>query len=129
MQPSVEIAVEIALADLPPSHPAFALAEQDLLADSRALPSILLEQRTVADEGQKGAVGGWLLKVLTPSSTNAVVELFKAWLSRDRRRSVTVSLMEPGQAVPTIIHVSGDQISLDVLTKALEAAAQHRGSH
>lgn len=41
--------------------------------------------------GTKGAVGSIVLSVLSASSVTAMIELFKAWLARDRTRSLKVS--------------------------------------
>jgi hypothetical protein len=59
-----------------------------------------------------------------PVEGNAIVQLFRLWLERDKRRSVEVTINRPGAAEPTVIQVTGEQVSLDVLTAALHAAVE-----
>lgn len=128
MQQPVELSFELSLIDHPAGHRAVVLAEQDLLAEARRLSGIAIERRDEAVPGDKGAVSRWFMKVLTPGQGNAIVQLFRLWLERDQRRFVEVTITKPGDQEPHVIRVTGEKISLEVLTKALDVASGGAGS-
>ncbi|MEU8739315.1 hypothetical protein ACFYPK_24315 [Streptomyces halstedii] len=69
--------------------------------------------------GYKGAVEATLLAVGSSGALTAAVACFKAWLARDRTRTLTVTWTDSTGAEQRF-HVTGDNIDLQTLTKALE---------
>lgn len=124
MEQPVGVSFQISVDDLPSLHSAVELAMADLLGMVGEVPGVAVEEESAAITGQKGVVAKWAAKALTPGGENAIVQLFRLWLQRDRRRSVEITIETPGAAEPTVLRVTGEQVSLDVLSEALQAAAK-----
>lgn len=76
--------------------------------------------------GKNCSFKGWetqLIAALTATGTiTGFVNVLKLWLSRDRRRSIKVTVHTAGEE--TIYDISGENISVDSLRDALKAAVQ-----
>jgi hypothetical protein len=120
-----EITVDADIRGIDRAHPAFQGSWGELLADLRATPGVHPQERDVAAEPTvKGK--GWeteLIVGLTGTGTiTGIVQAFKLWLGRDRRRSVTVTVHSGGQEAR--YEISGENISTDTLQTALGAAVE-----
>jgi hypothetical protein len=112
------VAVPI-LEGLQPSHPAHRAAMMELL-QSEPKPA------TETSDGAPGSKGVshdlvWQLAPTVPVTVGALVRAWRLWLQRDRRRSLHITVKESG-ATKTEFEVSGENISLESVEKAIEAA-------
>jgi hypothetical protein len=105
-------------------HPAVESALHELVADAQHAAGVKLSiVDREATPGHKGTLQEVALALTAPGAVAGVVQIFRLWLGRDRRRSIDVSINRPGQD-PVELHVSGDGISLDALQKAVDSAIQ-----
>ncbi|MER5358261.1 hypothetical protein [Streptomyces sp. NPDC002785] len=77
-------------------------------------------RRGAPEAGHKGAVEATLLALGSSGALTAAVACFKAWLARDKTRTLTVTWTDSTGAEQQL-HVTGDNIDLQALTKALES--------
>ncbi|MCB5905890.1 effector-associated constant component EACC1 [Streptomyces pinistramenti] len=78
-------------------------------------------RRGVPEPGQKGAVEATLLALGSSGALTAAVACFRAWLARDKTRTLTVTWTD-GTGAEQRLHVTGDNIdqaSFQALTAAL----------
>ncbi|MFF3275871.1 hypothetical protein ACFYWU_33770 [Streptomyces chrestomyceticus] len=78
-------------------------------------------RRGVPEPGQKGTVEATLLALGSSGALTAAVACFKAWLARDKTRTLTVTWTDDMGAEQRL-HVTGDNIdqaSFQALTQAL----------
>ncbi|MGW1406409.1 effector-associated constant component EACC1 [Streptomyces sp. NPDC002403] len=78
-------------------------------------------RRRVPEPGQKGAVEATLLALGSSGALTAAVACFRAWLARDKSRTLTVTWTD-GTGAEQRLHVTGDNIdqaSFQALTEAL----------
>jgi hypothetical protein len=112
-----EATVEMSLAGIGAGHSAAQGAAGELLADLKSAPELRIRQRDVPSDGSKGTATELVVSLGASGATASFVRIVKLWLTRDRRRRVTVSVQDvPGGRTVTI---EGDSISIDTLTKAL----------
>jgi hypothetical protein len=116
----VDASLTVHLGSLPADHEAVVTAVADLRADLQRAPQLRTRERHTGETGTKGAVVDLVVTLAGSSSLAAVAKIVQLWLSRDRRRSLTVSFQKNGKE--TRIIVEGDPISTDNLTDALSAA-------
>lgn len=103
-------------------HQAVLAAAADLRADLGRLPQLNTRECDTSEHGTKGAVAELVVTIASSSSLAALAKIIRLWLSRDRRRSLTVSFQKDGKE--TVVKVDGDPISTENLNRALSAAAQ-----
>ena len=72
-----------------------------------------------SDEGAKGGSLEVLVTLGTSGTIAGLVQIVKLWLSRDRRRSLKVSVRNTADGVN--IELEGEEISVAALTEALSA--------
>jgi hypothetical protein len=120
-----EINVDADIRGIDRAHPAFQRAWGELLADLRATPGLRAQERDLTAETATRAKG-WeteLIVGLTGTGTvTGLVQALKIWLSRDRRRSITVTVRSDGQEAS--YEIAGENISTGALQAALDVAVQ-----
>jgi hypothetical protein len=124
MPSQFELQVVPGMVGLSQSHPAANQSVEEFYADIRTLPGIAIKERD-EKEPQPGAKGVLQQVLLTPESASAawaIVKVIKLWLSRDRRRTLSVTVNQPGRD-PLTIEASGDSISVQALERAIHDAA------
>lgn len=122
----LEAVVDVHLPGVDPGHSAFQTARAELLDDLGATPSLRARERDVpASDGSKGTLIELVISVSASGGIASLVKIVRLWLSRDRRRSLKVTIQTTG--TQTTYEVSGDDISVETLHAALEAAARTKG--
>jgi hypothetical protein len=114
---AIDASIEVRLADIGPEHPAAQTARGELLADLGQMPHLRAREHETSDEGAKGGSLEVLVTLGTSGTIAGLVQIVKLWLSRDRRRSLKVSVRNTADGVN--IELEGEEISVAVLTEAL----------
>ncbi|WP_154685925.1 effector-associated constant component EACC1 [Streptomyces himastatinicus] len=117
-----EVGVEGRLAGLDADHEAVLDARAELINDLHGVAGAQVMDRGVPAEGVKGVAAELVVGLTSAGGVTALVQIVKAWLQRDRRRSVTVTITE--NETGKVVRVEGDSISNDVLTAALNGQVQ-----
>jgi hypothetical protein len=118
-----EVVIAGGIRDVDAGNSAAQRAWAEIRADLRSVPGLRIEERPVKTDGEPKK--GWetdLIVGLTSTGTiTGLVQVFKLWLGRDRRRhlKLTVSSTPDGGKV---IEVDADNASTDLVRNALEAA-------
>lgn len=108
------------LAALPNDHSALRLAESELRADLHDAGADVREMPvTVANT--KGWQTDLVLSLSGPAAIAGAVQVFRVWMSRDRRRTLTV-LRRERQDGSTEVTIRGDAVSDETLRVVLEQA-------
>lgn len=125
MSNSLELRLVPGVDGLDKSHHASGQAAEEFYTDMLCLPGVAITERDV--ETTVSATKGMLQQlVAAPESASAawaVVKLVKLWLSRDRRRTLTITVSRPGHE-PVTIQASGDSISVQALDSAIHDALE-----
>jgi hypothetical protein len=82
-------------------------------------------QRGRAVEGTKGTIDTIILALGSAGGFTATLECFRAWLSRDRSRSIDVRWDENG--AERFVTLTGDAIDVDSVREIAKAVAQRVG--
>lgn len=114
------------LSTLSPDDEPLQAATAELIADLRDVDDVrVTEEDRTASTGHKGQSTGhkgqWQDLVLAlggPSVVAGVVSVFRLWLSRDRRRSLTLVATRPGEE-PLRIEISGEHIAEETVRDAV----------
>jgi len=116
-----EVAIDVGIRGVDPAHSAVQEAWAEIRHDLRKVPGLHVEERGLRAEG---SFKGWeaeLIAGLTATGTiTGFVNVLKLWLSRDQRRSIKVTVRTVGEE--TVYDISGENISVDAVRSALEAA-------
>lgn len=123
MEQRTELTVRLEVAGIDPDHPLAEQAYEEFTEDAYSVAGLRVEERGTPVVGQKGVLTELALILAAPRSGSAVVNLLKLWLERDQRRSVEVTVTQPGQE-PFTVRASGEKISLGVLEGSLKTAVQ-----
>jgi Effector Associated Constant Component 1 len=123
---TVEASLEVGLTRVASDHPATQAAAADLWADLGSAQELRVRERHAADPGTKGAAVDIVVALGTSGSIGAFVKIIQLWLSRDRRRSLTVSVVRGAEE--TVIKVDGDPVSIDTLADALDSVVRLSGN-
>lgn len=73
---------------------------------------------TTPVEGKKGGIEEVILKILTGGLVDAAVEIFKAWLGRDKSRTLTMKIIRDGKE--EIFELSVNNISDEILIQTFK---------
>ncbi|MGH3869033.1 MAG: effector-associated constant component EACC1 [Pseudonocardiaceae bacterium] len=95
-----------------------------LLADDLREAAGSVSRRRIPEPGAKGAVGEVILALGSAGAVTAAVECFRAWLRRDKTRSLTVTWAD-GEGAARTTTVTGeniDQASFQALAEAIGEA-------
>jgi hypothetical protein len=123
MAGQVELRVVPSVEGLDKGHPALEAAVDEFYDDLRELSGVKIQERDAetAQSGSKGALQHLVLDPDGPAAAWATVKMAKLWLSRDRQRSLSVTIDGPGQE-PRTITASGDIVSTEALERAIRDA-------
>lgn len=123
MAERIKLQVAPSVEGLDKGHPALEAAIDEFNTDLRGLSGIKIEERDAeaARPGSKGALQHLILDPEGAAAAWAVVRMAKLYLSRDRRRSLTVTIDRPGHE-PQTITASGDSVSVEALERAIHDA-------
>jgi hypothetical protein len=110
------------LAGLTWDHPAMQAATVELLTDLRSQSNLRTRQQDkAAESGTKGATTEIIVSLATSGSLASLARILQVWLSRDRRRSLTVAVRETPDG--KVISVEGEKITADALAAAIKSVA------
>jgi hypothetical protein len=117
----LQIGIEPRMNGIKADHPAHEQSIEELLSELHGLPGVAITKR---DRTHHGSAGKGVLQeiFLIPGGTTAAlgavkiikVKIIKLWLSRDRRRSIDITISR-ADSEPLTIHASGDNLSLEAL--------------
>ena len=123
-----EVVINVHLPGVDPGHSASQAALGELLEDLRTIPSLLARERDLpAHGGVKGPLTEPVVSVSASGGIAALVKLARIWLSRDRKRSLRVTVQVAEHA--TTYEISGDGISVETLRDALDAAVRAQAAN
>jgi hypothetical protein len=118
-----EVVIGVHLLSVDPGHSAFQAALGELLGDIGTVPSLRPRERDLpADDGSKGSLTELVVSLSASGGVAALVRIMQLWLSRDRKRSLKVTVQTPQNT--TVYDISGDSVSVETLQDALEAAVR-----
>jgi hypothetical protein len=96
---------------------------QGLLADLKAQSVQAKRAAGESEPGKKGIDASQIIIALgSAGAITAAVEVFKAWLGRDKKRSIRIKNTKDE------LTITGDNISEQLLSKALDVGAGRQGS-
>lgn len=118
-----EVVIDASIREVDPAHTSVQGAWAELRQDLRQVSGLHVEERGLRREGP---FKGWeteVIAALTATGTiTGFVNVLKLWLGRDRRRSIKVTIRTVGKE--TVYDISGENISVDALRNALQAAVK-----
>lgn len=85
-------------------------ATGELIADLRDVIGLRVTEEDAPGTGHKGGLTDLVIALGGPSVVAGVVTVVRLWLSRDRRRSLTLRAARPGEE-PLWIEITGDNIA------------------
>jgi hypothetical protein len=114
-----EVTIDARIRGVDPTHTSIQGAWAELRRDLREVPGLHVRERDLPSEGP---FKGWqteIIAALTATGTiTGFVNILK--LGRDRRRSIKVTMRTGDEE--TVYCISGENISVDALRDALQAA-------
>src|SRR5262249_24086188 len=111
------------LANLSAAHPASLAAAEELLADLDSTPELRATGTEARVANSKGTLTDLVIVLSGPSTIAGVVRILRLWLSRDRRRSITLTRKLEGQPAMEI-RIEGEAISEQAVRHAIEQISQ-----
>jgi hypothetical protein len=118
-----EVVIGVHLLTVDPGHSAFQAALGELLEDISTVPSLRPRERDLpADGGSKGSLTELVVSLSASGGIAALVKIMQLWLSRDRKRSLKVTVQTTQNT--TTYDISGDSVSVETLRDALNAAVR-----
>lgn len=118
-----EVVMNVHLPNVDPGHSASQAALAEFLEDLGTVPLLRARQRDLPADGVfKGPLTELVVSVSTSGGVAALVRIMRIWLGRDRKRSLKVTVRTAENA--TIYEISGEEVSVETLRDALEAAVQ-----
>jgi hypothetical protein len=105
---------------LAPDHPLYEGAVEEFLEDARETPGLSPAVGSRSSVGTKGGLSDVFIQLGSSTAfTGGVVAMVRSWLKRDRHRSLTVTIIRGDEEIDRI-EVSGENVSLEALEKAIE---------
>jgi hypothetical protein len=118
-----EVTIDASIRGVDPAHTSIQKVWAELRRDLREVPGLRVEERGLRGEGPSKGWETEIIAALTATGTiTGFVNVLKLWLGRDRRRSIKVTMRTGGEE--TVYDISGENISVDTLRDALQAAVQ-----
>lgn len=118
-----EVVMNVHLPSVDPGHSAFQVALAELLEDLGMVPPLRARERDLpADDASKGPLTELVVSVSTSGGVAALVKIMRIWLGRDRKRSLRVTVQTAENQ--TTYEISGEDVSVETLRDALEAAVR-----
>jgi hypothetical protein len=112
----LELKVALAVRDLPADHSAVRSAGAEFDQTARDIPELAgkFKQELKTEPGTKGPGSELLVSLADPAAVAGFARLVTLWLSRDERRSLTLT-------VPTgTLRLTGGKLSPDDVRRAVE---------
>ena len=126
MVKAAEVGVQCGIAGLDAGHPAVLGALGELFADLRSVPELKAAEHDAVQQEGKGALAELIVSVSSAGSIATFARILRLWMERDRHRSLTVSITE--QESGRVVKIEGENISIDSLAEALNAAGRIAGA-
>lgn len=117
-----QLALQVELDGIRSDHPAAEGAYAELLQDLHSVRSIQAEERAVPVAGSKGVATDVIIGLGSSGAIVSLVNVFRLWLQRDRRRSLRIVRGEGANR--EVISIEGDNVSVDLIQKALDSTVQ-----
>lgn len=117
--PRVDFTIEPSTTEYDPSDDRWLSQVSNLYTDLENHVGTLRHEVTPV-AGQRGGVEGIILALGSAGAIGAAVEVFKAWLSRDRSRSLKLSIASGGEKRQIV--VTGKGIGSDDIRRFMEEA-------
>ena len=119
MQSNIEITIEAHNENYDESDDRWIDQVDELIADcEREAGEVQKEVQAV--EGKKGGVEAIILALGSAGALTAAVDIFKAWILRDRSRNLTLKITTPEGVQEWV--VSGNAMDNDVIEKFMQTA-------
>jgi hypothetical protein len=122
------VQVSLNLAGLPPHHAAVLAALADFDADLRGAGALraAFQQRPRDAPGTKGQFTDLVMTLTGPAVAAAAVHVLHRWLSRDKRRTVTLTMIVTDDLGErrTVTTIEGDGVSVQAVRRAIERLGQ-----
>lgn len=120
----LDMTIGLAVAGLPADHSAVRAAAAEFGRDLRDTAELAggIRERPVAETGGKGLWSEVVLSLTGPAATAAAVRLVHLWLSRDQRRSITMTAETRTDGVvraTRTITVQGENLSEETVRQAI----------
>jgi hypothetical protein len=114
----LQFQLTVDIANMDRHHPSTELAVRELLDDLNDTPNV--STKTGGGQSQDGTKGtlDTLLVTATPLAIPAIVRLFRLWLTRDKDRSVNITITKSNQP-STTVNITGDNISSQALEQVI----------
>lgn len=116
-----EAEIAIGVAGLPADHSAVQAAIKDFKEELRESTEVWVEERSGAGAGQKGGIWSLVALWATPAGLLTLTTAVKVWQSRERHRTLTLTITDSTGA-PRTYTVSGDAASDATLSETMVAA-------
>jgi hypothetical protein len=81
-----------------------------------------VRKNIIAQEGQKGGIIDIIIALGSAGAIKAIVDVFNAWISRDRTRNLAIEIRSGGDVKR--IEVSGKNFSKNLLEKYMQSAME-----
>jgi hypothetical protein len=121
MQSKIEIIIEAHNENYDESDDRWIDQVDELIADcEREAGEVRKEVQAV--EGKKGGVEAIILALGSAGALTAAVDIFKAWILRDRSRNLTLKITTPEGVQEWV--VSGNAMDNDVIEKFMQTALE-----
>ncbi|KAB1948565.1 hypothetical protein F8271_02210 [Micromonospora sp. ALFpr18c] len=117
--PANRIMLLPALSTLTPADEPLQAATAELVADLREVDGLRVTEEDTPAVGQKGQWTDLVIALGGPSVVAGAVTVFRLWLGRDRRRSLTLTAWRAG-ADPLRIEISGDNVAERTVHEAVQ---------
>jgi hypothetical protein len=118
-----EVVMNVDLPGVDPGHSAFQVALAEFLEDLGTVPPLRTRERDLPGDGaSKGPLTELVVSVSTSGGVAALVRIMRIWLGRDRKRSLKVTVQTAENQ--TTYEISGEDVSVETLRDALEAAVR-----
>lgn len=94
-------------------------ATGELIADLRGVAGLRVTEEDAPGTGHKGGLTDLVIALGGPSVVAGVVTVVRLWLSRDRRRSLTIRAARSGEDL-VWIEIAGDNIAERTVHEAIQ---------
>ena len=117
--PSSRITLHPGLSTLTAADEPLQRATGELIADLRGVDGLRVTEEDAPSTGHKGGLTDLVIALGGPSLVAGVVTTLRLWLSRDRRRTLTIRAARPGEE-PVWIEIAGDNLAERTVHEAVQ---------
>jgi hypothetical protein len=111
--------VEPRLLGIHTDHPAAQSAIGELKTDLRDVSWVEVHEKVVPARGTKGYISDILIATGTPAGIAGLARIFHLWLSRDKRRSLSLTRRSGNSEI--VIKIEGENVSVETVNQAVRA--------